>query len=354
MSDLLSMKYLKTILTILLTIVMTGCSSSSSSADGVNGIYYWRTTLSLNDAEREFMNEHDVVRMYLHFFDVEGDKAIDFCSPQATLKFKDSIPEGIEVVPTVYISQDAINCMQMSAEEYAEKILRRVTAMCRKNNIQFNELQLDCDWTKRTQPYFYKLCESVKELMDSTQSLSSTIRLHQLTQTPPPVDKGVLMVYNTGNLMATTTDNSIFSYKDIEPYLRDDRLSKYALPLDVAYPTYGWSVVYSKGEDEKYHFYRLMQQTDFTKCSGIHKIDDNLYEAEYSCELNPDNLYDGSRFEKYRIKVERPTASEILKVKNLIDKQLRDKPHSNILYHLDQQQLSHYTDNEISKIYSRD
>ena len=242
--------------------------------------------------------------------------------------------------------------MQLKEDIFAEKIYKRINAICHRNGITFKEIQLDCDWTKGTREPFFALCEEMKTYMDSTQTLSSTIRLHQLTQTPPPVDRGVLMVYNTGNLMEMTTDNSIFSRRDIEPYLRDNRLVNYKLPLDVAYPTYGWSVVYSPGVD-KYRFYRLMKRTDFSSFPALKKIGKNIFEATEEVDFAPDDEEWDKIYEGHRVKVERPEASEILQVKMMIDKQLNGKPHTNILYHLDESQFKHYSDNEINKIYSR-
>lgn len=339
-------------------LVLSSCRYIPSDAcchDG-NGIYYWRTTFSLSDAERAFLKNYGVSKLYIKFFDVEREYKVsdDGALPEATISFRDTVPTGIEVIPTVYITSYAIEAMQLKEAEYAEKIFKRVTAMCRANNIELKELQLDCDWTKHTRDYFFKLCEEVKNLMDSTQSLSSTIRLHQLVQTPPPVDKGVLMVYNTGNIMEMSTANSIFSRKDIEPYLCDDRLSSYPLPLDVAYPAYGWSLEFYPVGDE-YKFSRIMQRTDFSEYPAIKLIGDNLYEVTETVNLStvrhdyPNYLFDG-----HRIRVERPSAAEILEVKNIIDCCLIGKPHNTILYHLDESQLSHYTDNEINKIYSRD
>lgn len=329
---------------------------SGQSIDNDNSIYYWRTTFTLNEAERDFLHKHDINKMYVRFFDVDwasneknGEKVV----PEATIKFLDSIPSGVEIVPTIYITHYAMEQMQTREDEYAEKILKRVTAICRQNKIDFKELQLDCDWTKSTRPHFFRLCDAMKQHLDASQKLSSTIRLHQLTQSPPPVDKGVLMVYNTGNLMDMSTDNSIFSYRDIEPYLRDNRLADYKLPLDVAYPTYGWSVLYHPGE-EKYFFNSIMRKTDFSAYSQLKKIGSNLYEATSTFSLSGSGKYDDWIYEKYRIRVERPTAKEILKVKSLIDARLKGKKHNNILYHLDESQFSHYTDNEISKIYSCD
>ena len=50
--------------------------------------------------------------------------------------------------------------------------------------------------------------------------ISSTIRLHQLAQTPPEADYGVLMCYNTGDLKDFNTKNSILDVKDVKPYLK--------------------------------------------------------------------------------------------------------------------------------------
>lgn len=349
------MKKYYLIISLLIFITLLSCTRTASlKSEESNSIYYWRTTFSLSDSEKEFMREHDVKKIYMRFFDVEWAypaKNGEDVTPEATIRFNDTIPAGVEVVPTVYITTSAMEKMQIKEEEYAEKIYKRISAICKQNNIVFNEIQLDCDWTKGTRQPFFRLCEAMKERMDSTQTLSSTIRLHQLTQSPPPVDKGVLMVYNTGNLMEMTSENSIFSRKDIEPYMKDNRLARYPLALDVAYPTYGWSVVFHPGED-KYYFYRIMRRTDFSAYPDLKKIASNLYEATSDINFSEDKTVWDKVYKKYRIRVERPTAEEILEIKKMIDGQLKSKPHNNILYHLDESQLSHYSDNEISKIYS--
>lgn len=340
---------------IVVWMAFTSCQGTTpADSNGENGIYYWRTTFSLNDYEKEFMDKHNIQKLYIKFFDVtrnwQTDKN-DEMVPEATIQFKDSIFTDINVVPTVYITTSAIDVMHFRVNEYAEKIFKRLNAMCRHHGITFKELQLDCDWTKHTQKCFYNLCDEIKQLMDSTQTLSCTIRLHQLTQTPPPVDKGVLMVYNTGNLMDMSTDNSIFSRKDIEPYLRDNRLADYSLPLDVAYPAYGWSLIFNHVEDKDY-FIKIARRTDFASCPNIIPIGKNVYEATDVVDISPGGLSPDYVYTGYRIRVERPTAKEILEVKKMIEKQLAGKPHNNILYHLDESQLSHYSDNEINKIYS--
>lgn len=323
---------------------------TNPSADCGNGIYYWRTTFDLNDGERDFLKSHAVEKVYVKFFDIEKDWDSERVIPIATVQFLDSIPAGVEIVPAVYITTQAMAEMQLKEGEYADKILKRINAICRRYNIAISEIQLDCDWTKSTRDNFFRLCEEMKQRMDSDKTLSSTIRLHQLIQTPPPVDKGVLMVYNTGNFMEPTTDNSIFSLKDIEPYLADDRLERYDLPLDIAYPAYGWSLLFAPNyyEKSRYHFDKIFQQTDLSDIPGLKKIDTNVYEATEHTELDSITIIKKG----YRIRVEQPSAREILQVKKMIDRRLKGKPHSNILYHLDDSQLSRYSNNEINKIYS--
>lgn len=341
---------------LLLPLALLSCRNSPSSGnDGANSIYYWRTTFSLNAAERKFLKQHDIKKMYVRFFDVACDygRTNGEVFPSATIRFKDSVPQGIEVVPTIYITTEAMQEMQTKEDEYAKKILKRVNAICRQNKIGLRELQLDCDWTKSTREYFFRLCEAMKQGMDSSQSLSSTIRLHQLTQTPPPVNKGVLMVYNTGNLMEMTAENSIFSRKDIEPYLRDNRLPEYPLLLDVAYPTYGWSVAFRPESGGRYRFHKIMHQTDFSSYPELKEVMPNIYEVSSTINLSDGGEDAKFLFQDYIIKVERPCAKEILEVKRMIDKKLDRKPHNNILYHLDEAQLSHYSTHEISEIYSR-
>ena len=63
------------------------------------------------------------------------------------------------------------------------------------------EIQIDCDWTASTQEAYFEFLHYLKEKAKDKQiQLSATIRLHQLSMTPPPVDRGILMMYNTGDV----------------------------------------------------------------------------------------------------------------------------------------------------------
>jgi hypothetical protein len=154
--------------------------------------------------------------------------------PNATISFSDSLPDGIEIIPTIYITED---CMHKPHKDLAEKIVQRIRQMNETNNINnVHEIQIDCDYTSRSRKTYYKFLEEVVKLWKS--KVSTTIRLHQLSMPVPPVDYGALMVYNTGDPRKWQERNPILDYRDVYPYLK--HLDQYALPLAVAYPVYLW------------------------------------------------------------------------------------------------------------------
>ena len=101
------------------------------------------------------------------------------------------------------------------------------------------EIQIDCDYTGRSrQTYYDFLAEVRQEAAKHHLRLSTTIRLHQLAMPAPPVDYGVLMIYNTGDPQKFQERNPILDLRDVQPYLR--YLAGYPLPLASAYPVFLW------------------------------------------------------------------------------------------------------------------
>jgi hypothetical protein len=235
-------------------------------------------------------------------------------NPIATTQFVSPIPSEVEIVPVVYITIDALRAMHGQEADYAELIVERALAMCRHNNCgTIKELQLDCDWTSKTKGSYNSLCKEARDILRNYDiALSATIRLHQLQESAPPVDRGVLMLYNTGALKNPKTKNSILDIDDAKPYLK---ATNYPIPLNYAYPTFGWGIEF-EGEE----FVRIV-------------TDENETAAE--------NRY---------IRKERASAQEILEVKALVEERLGKPANGNILYHLDETQLKNYTDDEISQI----
>lgn len=219
---------------------MTGCDKQKSqdeSLEQCNSVYYWRTDLRLDSTERAFLSQYNINKVYCRFFDVVMNDDGTEPLPNATISFSDTLPAGIELIPTIYITED---CMHKPHKDLAKKIVDRILQMNETNDISnVHEIQIDCDYTSKSRQTYYKFLEEVRNQLSSKKyQLSTTIRLHQLSMPAPPADYGVLMVYNTGNPLKWQERNPILDYRDVYPYL--SRLDDYPLPLATAYPVYQW------------------------------------------------------------------------------------------------------------------
>lgn len=315
---------LKIFMAFLAFAALQGCGhrveEPACEAGHVNSIYHWKTVFDLDSAETAFLQKHDVKRIYLRMFDVATEH--DFLNdatdvvPVATTRFVSPVPDGVEIVPVTYITLDALRMMLGREEEFASLIVERMLAMCSYNECgEIKELQLDCDWTNTTKESYVDLCRVVRDLLHAKGvALSITVRLHQLREAPPPADSGVLMLYNTGALKCPETQNSILNYDDVEAYVKP---VEYPMPLDYAYPTFGWGV----------------------KFAGNRFVSIVSYDSD---EMADDE----------HIRYERPHIYTILGVKELVEKNIGKPAKGNILYHLDYSQFKHYTDDEIAQIFS--
>lgn len=277
---------------LLLFLSTTSCQEQDTLEEG-NAVYYWRTDLRLDSTERAFLEQYNINKVYCRYFDVVIDSArSQDPMPNATITFSDSLPEGIEMIPTVYITE---NCMHQRHKGLAEKLVERIRQMNETNDIiGVKEIQIDCDYTINSLPTYYQFLKEVKEAWG--QQLSTTIRLHQLTMKAPPVDYGVLMLYNTGDPRKWTERNPILDIRDVSPYLK--RLDRYPLPLAAAYPVFTWL--------------RMI----------------NGLQIEHTVE-----------------------AEEILKVKQAVEQRRENLKRSIITYHLDKENINRYKPETYEEIY---
>ncbi len=201
-----------------------------------NAVYYWRTTFSLDSMESAFFSTYRVKRIYCRYFDVVMD-ASQGPMPNATLQFAQKRPDSVELVPVVFIMND---CMQRPHEGLARKLVGRIVQMNETNDVTgVSELQIDCDYTARNRDIYYDFLQEVqREAAAHGLTVSTTIRLHQLSMPPPPVSYGVLMLYNTGAPERFAERNPILDLRDVKPYL--PYLKDYELPLAAAYPVFRW------------------------------------------------------------------------------------------------------------------
>jgi hypothetical protein len=325
-------------LTAFLCVLTLFCGCKSKEEPQENGIYYWRTTFSLNDYERSFLQKHNIKRLYLRLFDVGfNPQQPNEPQPIATLRFRDTIPQYMDVIPVIFIDNEAFKKFDM--QPYADKICTRILKMCKENGItNIHAVQIDCDWTKTTQNQYFTFLQKIKtRLRNSNLKLYATIRLHQLNETPPDVDKGLLMCYNTGALLNEKTSNSILAASDVAPYCK--ALNKYKLRLDVAYPAFSWSAVFRNGK-----FVCLLRGFD-TDNQNVKLEKGNLYSVTQSFVTQGRDLIRGDK-----IRMEEADYKQIMKSKEMMKKRIRNC--SIAIFALDSANLVKFNDNEIKEIYN--
>lgn len=221
-------------------LLFSACSHKSGKRPSVRAVYYWATQFDIDSAKRNFLTRHNISRMYVRYFDVVADRSGQ-PMPNATLRFLTPPPNDVEIVPTVFVMPE---CLRGDNRLLAQRIVERVKQMNATNDVEgVKEMQIDCDWTASTRhAYNLFMAEMLRLCHSHNMRLSSTIRLHQLSQAPPPADRGVLMMYNTGNVTNPNCHKPILNMRDAAPYL--SRLNDYKLPLSTAYPVFAWRVLF--------------------------------------------------------------------------------------------------------------
>lgn len=326
------MKTTKLHLEIIAATLLVLCSCGQGNRQSSHrGVYHWKTTYAPTGWEKQWMADHHVDRLYVKLFDVDAGPNVGRDDwkmvPVATTQFREPLPAGMDVVPVVYVTVDAIRQLgDLSWDTklknlYATLIVKRIDDMMQDHwNGTIREVQIDCDWTDQTEQTYFDLVEAIGDKLHKRGiTLSGTVRLHQMQdieQYDIPFDRALLMCYNTGSLYSRKTRNSILDFDDVKPYLR--QYNSDTLPrTDIAFPVYGWGVEYRKDGS----FRRLIHSSDM-----------------------PEGSNDS-------VRVEWGQRKEICKTQSALP--CLDSNHTIILYHLDSLNLSHYSYEDIETFYSR-
>lgn len=310
------------------------------------GIYYWKTDFRITPSDSAFLAAHRIDRIYLRFFDVVlANKAItgyEGAIPNATAVFSSPQPEGIEIVPVVFVTLEALKDMTFSGktDAVAEKLVTRIDAMCRANGIgPVREVQLDCDYTERTEKGYFALCHSLREkLAGKNIALSSTLRLHQLRDAAPPVDAVTLMLYNTDNFRRPDVGNSILNPETVKAYLKGD----YRLPASVALPVYSWGIWMRDGQ-----FRSILHKSEFGDTLLYRPEAGNRYVVRKDHIVEGHDILTGDV-----IRLETSPYDVVSLVREYALSHLKTR--SIVLYHLDSLCLSAYSSEQIESLYGKD
>ncbi|TDG37807.1 hypothetical protein EZJ43_01570 [Pedobacter changchengzhani] len=328
-------------LLVLFIFLITACKQKRE----VNtSFYFWKTVYKQQKVENNILNTLNSKKLYIRIMDVDlnlDQKLI----PIAPIKFVDSVPKNLEIVPVVFIVNNALkNQDERQLAQLAINILAFVQAKVLQAGAKsYKELQIDCDWTATTKTEYFTLLKLLKQ-HDKSKILSSTLRLHQLKNQEksgiPPCDKVLLMCYNMGNLRKYGTQNSILDVEELKKYAGEN-LAFYPMNIDIALPLFSWCVVFRNqqyaGISKRLNLADLKNPELFTrKTDGLYTANTNL--PAYGLIKN-----DEVRYEESKINALRETATYLTTF-------LSQKPISLIYYHLDYNLLKNYETHQLKEI----
>lgn len=317
--------------------VLIFLSCSKSEPISVS-FYYWRTSFQLTDIEKDCLNELEVSKLYIRYFDValKDNEPI----PITSIVFNEKV-ENVEIVPVIYIKNEVF-LQTIDTQDLAQKIYDYIKQINDKNGFVINEIQFDCDWSLKSKQNYFQFIDDFKKLHPK---LSATIRLHQIKYSEktgiPNVEKGVLMYYNMG-IISSGENNSIYERSVAQRYIKS--LENYSLPLDFALPVFSWGVHIRN--NNVVNLIGGMQSKDMQNYP-FEKVSENSY------RVLEDFVYQGRYLAKNDvIKMEEPSANQLKEIMNDLKKHAKNKPNEIIFYDLNEKNLTKY-EKETFKTVSR-
>ena len=217
-----------------------GCAPADPPPAPPAAFYHWQTRLAPDSLARVRLATAGSDRLYVKAFDVswQGGRP----EPTARVELADTV--GLpRLIPVVFVTNEVF--ARSSAADITALADDVIYLVNERFGAAYPELQIDCDWTARTQVPYFDFLGAVRDQLGG-RALSCTVRLHQYKdptrQGVPPADYGSLMAYNVGDLDDWATPNSIADTTVLKRYLTG--APHYPLPLDVAVAVYDWAAVY--------------------------------------------------------------------------------------------------------------
>ena len=299
--------------------------------------YYWKSKCAIGETEREYFQQLGSKRLFVRLFDVdvEGGRAVPIGQIQSF--GKEQLPgDSVEVIPVVFITNQTFwkYVDDADIEQLAANVNRSVEHIMQLSEVDYKEIQIDCDWTERTKRPYFSFLE--KLATQSQRNISCTLRLHQIHDKEktgvPPVERGSLMCYATSNPMEGDTRNSILDMELLKAYT--DNINEYPLDFDVILPIYSWGIVTN-------HLGKVKLVNGLTEADleppMFEKTGDNLYLVKEDGFLQ--GLYINSGF---TVKIETITPELLTEARQYLDHQIK-RDYTLVYFHLSQGFLKRYT-----------
>lgn len=341
--------FIKHFLFTALLVSFAGCQKHSTQVEA--GFYYWKTTeWSLNDNEKKLLYETKAKQLYVKLFEVDVDPVF-INAPISKTRFGinyqsnnryDTIPLNMEMIPTVFIKNIVLlNLSDAEIDSLADNIFFLIN---KRMSIEYNEIQIDCDWTERTKDKYFLFLNILKS--KSKKRLSCTLRLYAYTYPQkagvPPADRVSLMCYNLLSPQENPDKNSILDLNELKQYLKNAK--PYPIHVDIALPVFAW--------------YHLYQNNTFKGLIPFYEIAETKLDKPFKPMWHYSNSDIETKIHYIRegdiLKKEVVSNQMLLDCVDLLKKYIRFDATTRVtLFHLDDKNLSQYESEKIQHIFNR-
>ena len=328
-------------------ILLVSCGAPAS--ENTRAFYYWQSDFHLDGQEKQLLSDLGIRQLYIKFFDVEWDEQNSQPSPTALIRFHDPLPGGMHYVPVIFITNQCMEAIPDDGiNELALRISRLLSALMQQGKLPApHMIQLDCDWTQATREKYFTLIDCLKKYPGwKNITWSATIRLHQVKFADltgvPPVDRGMLMFYNMGDIENMHAVNSIYEKNIAARYT--DAIAGYPLPLDAAVACFSWGLLFEQGK--LYHIFYPLYPYELKSDTAFIPGGENYFAARHSMFFHGTFLNAGDSIKLETMTPERSRESAVQ-----LASHLKTGGRDVILYHLDSVISEQYGEKDFEHIF---
>ncbi len=309
-----------------LWLIFSACQSDQDT-DLQRAFYHWKSTFDLASFE-QVSAELGLQKLYVRAFDVDWDSTSKNPVPLGQITNPANLPKELALIPCIFITNRTFkNLKEEDLDLLVERVWQKLQYIFPQME-KIQEIQFDCDWTQTTESIYFNFLQAFKQ--KSRISLSATIRLHQIRYADqtgiPPVDRGMLMFYNMGELQSWEEKNSILNIEKARPYLIG--ADRYSLPLDLALPIFSWGVIFREGKMIK--LIHKIPEHELKDTSRFSPLEDLRFRVKKSTYLEGLYLYQDDL-----IRLEKIEADDLQEAIKLNSSLFKKKAFTLSLYHLD-------------------
>jgi len=335
---------MKNFLIFVVLVLFTSCKKEYQVE---RSFYYWQND-SGYEIDFDKVKTLDAKKIYFKIFEIDYSETVGnfpFSKNRPSLGNR-VVEDSLTIVPTIFIKNEIFQFNnEKDLDKLADNIVFLTDKFLKESQISFNEIQIDCDWTKSTKDKYFYLLKQIKT--KSKKEISCTLRLYPYAYPDimgvPPVDKVTLMCYNLIKPLAEKSKNSILDTNELEKYLKNKK--EYPLHTDIALPIFGWTQLYKNNR-----FAGLIDINEENIAEFARKTDPMWYEITKDTVVNYDTYFRKGD----QVKCETVTMDDLNRAVDLLKKHLKTNGKVTVtLFDLNSKTFINRKNEELEALYNR-